>query len=97
MSESKKRSKNNWGTGRKTLKRKILTVVCWVVGIIFLLVAGVFTWLTITEYKPADVETVAVEGAADPVKESGSKNVTLGDRLTVMSWNIHKSGKHKQR
>lgn len=88
MSESKKRSKNNWGTGRKTLKRKILTVVCWVVGIIFLLVAGVFTWLTITEYKPADVETVAVEGTADPVKESGSKNVTQGDRLTVMSWNI---------
>ena len=57
----KRRSINNYGTGRQKLVRRLIKIAAWTIGILILLVAGLFTWLTITEYKPADIETVAVE------------------------------------
>ena len=84
----KRRSINNYGTARQKLVRRLIKIVAWTIGILILLVAGLFTWLTITEYKPADVETVAVEGTADPVRDSGNKGMTIGENVTIMTWNV---------
>ena len=84
----KRRSINNYGTGRQKLVRRLIKIAAWTIGILILLVAGLFTWLTITEYKPADIETVAVEGTADPVRDSGNKGMTIGENVTIMTWNV---------
>ena len=84
----KRRSINNYGTGRQKLVRRLIKIAAWTIGILILLVAGLFTWLTITEYKPADIETVAVEGTADPVRDFGNKGMTIGENVTIMTWNV---------
>ena len=50
--------------------------------------AGLFAWLTITEYKPADVEEVAVEGQTNKDAAGGKNEVRVGESMTIMSWNI---------
>ena len=55
------------------------------IGILLLIVvvafAGLIGFLTATEYKPADVEEIAVEGAA-------ADELEIGKDFSIMSWNI---------
>ena len=60
---------------------KLLKFIGTVLLIVVLLVAGLIGFLSVTEYKPADSEEIAVEGEA-------SEELAPGDDLTVMSWNI---------
>jgi endonuclease/exonuclease/phosphatase family metal-dependent hydrolase len=60
---------------------KLLKSIGTVLLIVVLLVAGLIGFLSVTEYKPADSEEIAVEGEA-------SEELAPGDDLTVMSWNI---------
>ena len=48
---------------------------------VLLFVAGLLVFLTVTEYKPADVEPLKVKGTAD-------ETYSLGDSMTIMTWNI---------
>lgn len=65
----------------KSVGRRILTVFLAILLILVLLLAAGLAYLTITEYKPADRETMAVDG-------NGSRSLSVGDSLTIMSWNI---------
>lgn len=49
--------------------------------VILLLAGGLIGFLSIAEYRPADRETVPVEGTAE-------RTLKDGDSLTVLSWNI---------
>lgn len=55
------------------------------IGVLLLIVVvaagGLIGFLTATEYKPADVEQIAVEGDA-------SEELKIGEPFSVMSWNI---------
>ncbi|MCR5295089.1 MAG: endonuclease [Lachnospiraceae bacterium] len=69
----------------KTKKRGPLARALRLIGIlaliILVLLAGLIGFLSATEYKPADRETLEVRGSA-------SKTLSAGDSITVMSWNI---------
>ena len=55
-------------------------------GVVLVLVLGFFAlagYLTVTEFKPADLETVTVENTGN-----AEKTISTGDTLTVMSFNI---------
>lgn len=91
MSEEKKEKivkKEKKEKKPKKLWQKILITIGYVVLALVLCVALLFTWLTITEYKPADVEQVAVEGETGKNAAEGSSAVRVGESMTVMSWNI---------
>ena len=49
--------------------------------IILLLAAGLIVFLSVTEYRPADRETLEISGAA-------GKTLAAGDTITFMTWNI---------
>ncbi len=49
--------------------------------LVILLLAAMIAFLSVTEYKPEDLETLAIEG-------KHSKTLSVGDTITVMSWNI---------
>ena len=57
---------------------KILLVLILIVAVAFV---GLVGFLTVTEYKPADVETLEIRqlSSADPVSP---------EYLTILSWNI---------
>ena len=69
----------------KQKKHSVVKTVLRVLGIILatvlVLVIGLLTFLSVAEYRPEDRETVAVEGTA-------SQTLSVGDTVTVMSWNI---------
>ena len=66
---------------KKTLKT-ILKILGITVGVVLLAVVALFAFLTITEFKPADVEPLTVQhGANEPT-------VFSGDSFRVLSWNI---------
>lgn len=61
--------------------KKIIKIVCCIIGVVVLLgVVGILT-LTIMEYKPDDEEKVTVTGEA-------SEQVKIDEDITVMTWNI---------
>lgn len=60
--------------------KKILKVILIVLLVIILLVAGLFGYLTITEYNPADEETVEVKGSA-------TLHPSIGDTVRIVAWN----------
>ena len=66
----------------KTFLKIILTIILVIVAVL----AGLILWLTLTEYKPAAVENVAVEGSSSQVP------VESGQKMTLLSWNIGYSG-----
>lgn len=74
--------------------KKALKVVLCVLGAVVALAALGILFLTITEYRPADVEQLEViceehdGGVADPV----SPQLQAGEELTVLSWNIGYAG-----
>ena len=63
--------------------KKILKVIGIILGILVALVAVFFIWLSVNEYKPADVETVAVD-----TSEGKGQQLVDGSEFTVMSWNV---------
>ncbi|MCR4563315.1 MAG: endonuclease/exonuclease/phosphatase family protein [Clostridiales bacterium] len=69
-----------------TKKRSPVKLVFKIIGIVLLVIivafAGLVGFLSVTEYKPADITAnLEIGGKAD-------KSVKVGDSLTVMSWNI---------
>lgn len=61
--------------------QKILLVILIVVICIAALLAVLILILTVTEYKPKDEESLEVNGAS-------SKEISIGDDITAMTWNI---------
>ena len=70
----------------KTEKRSPAKTILKVIGIILLVIVvafgGLFGFLAATEYKPADI-TASLE-----ISGQGNKTLSVGDSLTIMSWNI---------
>ena len=69
-------TKDRPGKGWRFLKRLAL-----VLAVILLLAAAFFGLLTATEYKPADRESLVMEGEA-------AKTLSTGEEFSVMTWNI---------
>lgn len=66
--------------GRKTgVAAKLLKVLALILGAVLVLVCGVVIWLTAAEYRPADVEEIAVE------KQGTS--LSVGSSLTLFGFN----------
>lgn len=61
--------------------RKLLKVVLWILACLILLVGLGLGYLTLTEYRPAATEVVALVGDAAPAPKPG-------DRLSAVSFNI---------
>lgn len=74
---------NNEKHVRKEWKlwQKILVVPAGIAGVVLLGFLIVLVTLTVTEYKPADVEKLALNGRA--AEELGE-----GDAFTIMTWNV---------
>lgn len=66
--------------------KKILKVLAVILLAIVLAAAGLVAWLSVTEYRPADVEAMEVLSAAE------GEAVAPGDTLSVLSWNIGYGG-----
>lgn len=65
--------------------KKVLKIILIIPITILILVGIVFGGLTIVEYNPDDIETLEVEGTY-------SKTVSIGDTLSVLTWNIGYGG-----
>lgn len=66
--------------------KKILKVLLVLVLVIVVAAAGLIGWLSIAEYKPADVEELGGQSAP------GSLTLQAGQELSVLSWNIGYAG-----
>ena len=70
---------------QKVKQHRPLRTLVKTVGIVLLVLVlaavGLVACLSITEYRPQDLEEVSLTGGAD-------KTLAPGDRLTVMTWNI---------
>ena len=66
---------------KRSIGKKILIGVGIFLGVILLLVAGVFGWLTITEYNPADRESLTVSGAEQPAAPTETT-------IKLLTWNV---------
>ena len=64
---------------KKVIKR-ILLILAILLGVVLLLAAGLFTYLTITEFRPEATEAVEVL--------DNSSRVLPGNEVTVLSWNL---------
>ena len=62
--------------------KKALKTAGLILCVIILLAALLFLVLTLTEYRPAERESVSVEGGLD------SRSLAPGAELSVLSWNI---------
>lgn len=67
--------------------KSVLKVIIGILLVVVILVVGMFTVLTITEYKPDDITQLTVNG-------SSSKELSLDGTLslTILTWNIGYSG-----
>ncbi len=63
------------------IAKKILKVILIILAVILAAVAGLAAFLTATEFRPADVETLTPEGNAGAAYQTG-------DELTILTWNI---------
>ena len=66
---------------KKSIGKRILRAVGIVVAAVLVLIIGFVGFLTITEFRPEERETIAVEGTA-------ARTLAVGDTITVMGWNI---------
>lgn len=62
--------------------KTLLKIIGIIVGVVIVVAIALLVYLSITEYKPKDVEDIKIEGEA-----SGSK-AELGKTFNVVSWNI---------
>ena len=76
----------------KVLK-KILLALAILLGAVFLCAAALFTYLTITEYRPEPVEALAAE---PPLATAPGVGALDKDSFTVLSWNIGYCGLGKE-
>ena len=70
---------------RKPVVRVLLWIANVVIGIVllaFLIVVGGLTYLTATEYKPDDIESVKVD-----ISETSGEKLTADGTFTIMTWN----------
>ena len=71
--------------------KKLLKVILILLLIAVIAVGGLFGFLTVTEYKPADIE------ALEPrVLDSSASAAVPADSLSVLSWNIGYAGLGKE-
>ena len=68
--------------------KKVFKIVLIVLGAVLLLAAGLILWLSVCEFKPADVTDVKVESNS----QVGELSPFLDQALTVISWNIGYAG-----
>ena len=68
--------------------KKVFKIVLIVLGAVLLLAAGLILWLSVCEFKPADVTDVKVENNS----QVGEFSPFLDQELTVISWNIGYAG-----
>ena len=68
--------------------KKVFKIVLIVLGAVLLLAAGLILWLSVCEFKPADVTDVKVESNS----QVGEFSPFLDQELTVISWNIGYAG-----
>ncbi len=61
--------------------KKVLKIIGLIIFVIILVLACFVLYLTMSEYRPDDVEDVSIEGEAD-------RKVSEGEELTILSWNI---------
>ncbi len=61
--------------------RKICKVIGLIVLVIVVIVVAVIGYLTVVEFRPADVEDLEISGTA-------SKTISEGDSLRIMTWNV---------
>lgn len=66
--------------------KRALKIVLAVVLVLAAAAGGFLVWLTVTEYRPEDVEAVAVTQSA------GGADAETADTLTVLTWNTGYSG-----
>ena len=64
--------------------KKILKIALIVLGVVVVLAVAFVLYLTLTEYKPADVEAVETLSYSDAE--------TPGSGITLMTWNIGSCG-----
>lgn len=67
------------------MAKKILKWAGVVVGVVLLAVAGLIGWLTVTEFKPAAVESAYLS-------QGGGRSIAVGDSLTVLAQNTGYAG-----
>ena len=70
------------------MTKKVFKIVLIVLGAVLLLAAGLILWLSVCEFKPADVTDVKVESNS----QVGEFSPFLDQELTVISWNIGYAG-----
>ena len=75
------------------LFKRILLGLAIVLGVVLLAVAALFTYLTITEYRPEPVEALAAE---PPLAATPGVGALDKDSFTVLSWNIGYCGLGKE-
>lgn len=63
------------------MKKRVFIIISGIIGSVLLCILLLLITLTVTEYRPADIEKTEVSGAA-------TKELRTGDTLTVMSWNV---------
>ena len=68
--------------------RKVIKFICSIVALLILCFLGLVIFLMITEFKPKDVEEVAISGSND-------KKVELDKEYNILSWNIGYGGLDK--
>ena len=69
------------------MARRIFRIIGIVILAVIVLVAALLLWLTAAEYKPAAVENVDIAAAA-----AAGTQPTVGDSISVLSWNIGYAG-----
>ena len=63
------------------LGKRILKTFGIIVAVLLVLVIGILTFVSVSEYRPRDIENVQAEGTAD-------QSLKPGDTISLMSWNI---------
>ena len=66
---------------KRSFLSNILKAIAIVLGAILLLVAALLAFVSITEYRPSDLESIASEGTAQ-------KTLYVGEPVTLMTWNV---------
>ena len=69
------------GRGDEMVIKRVIKGIIIFIAAVLLLVAGLLVFLTVTEYKPADVEPLKVKGTAN-------ETYSVGDSMSIMTWNI---------
>lgn len=70
---------------KRSVFRRIVMILLILFALLLVLAAAFFTILTILEYRPDDVESIAIRG---PVADERLASVSQGETLRVATWNL---------